>query len=53
MPSKIEDTMIDLKQNNEIVGKLIIINNEQEIIQQMKMELALTIGLIFGLFTDL
>ena len=42
--------MIDLKQNNEIVGKLIISNNEQEIIQQMKMELALTISLIFGLF---
>ena len=42
--------MIDLKQNNEIVGKLIISNNEQDIIQQMKMELALTISLIFGLF---
>ena len=46
---KNRDTMIDLKQNNEIVGKLIITNNEQEIIQQMKTELALTIGLIFGL----
>ena len=47
---KNRDTMIDLKQNNEIVGKLIISNNEQDIIQQMKMELALTISLIFGLF---
>ena len=47
---KSKDTMIDLKQNNEIVGKLIISNNEQDIIQQMKMELALTISLIFGLF---
>ena len=46
---KNRDTMIDLKQNNEIVGKLIISNNEQEIIQQMKRELALTISLIFGL----
>ena len=46
---KNRDTMIDLKQNDEIVGKLIITNNEQEIIQQMKTELALTIGLIFGL----
>jgi signal transduction histidine kinase len=45
---KNKDTMIDLKQNNEIVGKLIIHNNEQEIIQQMKMELVITISLIFG-----
>ena len=37
---KNKDTIIDLKQNNEIVGKLIIRNNEQEIMQQMKMELA-------------
>ena len=41
--------MIDLKQNNEIVGKIIIHNNEQEMIQQMKTELAITISLIFGL----
>ena len=47
---KSKEIMIDLKQNNEIVGKLIISNNEQDIIQQMKMELALTIILIFCLF---
>ena len=46
---KNRDIMIDLKQNNEIVGKLIINNNEQEIIQHMKMELALIHSLIFGL----
>ena len=28
---KNKDTMIDLKQNNEIVGKLILRNNEQDI----------------------
>ena len=33
---KSKEIMIDLKQNNEIVGKLIISNNEQDIIQQMK-----------------
>lgn len=46
---KNRDTIIDVMQNNEVVGKLIIRNNEQEIIQQMKRELALSISLIFGL----
>ncbi|MFC7687358.1 ATP-binding protein [Ureibacillus sp. GCM10028918] len=47
---KNRDTFIDLRQNNEIVGKLIIRNNEQEIMQQMKRELITSISLIFGLF---
>ena len=46
---KNKDTIIDLKQNNEIVGKIIISNNEQEIVQQMKSELVISISLIFGL----
>jgi histidine kinase len=47
---KNRDILIDLKQNNEIVGKLVIRNNEQEIVQQMKRELVTSISLIFGLF---
>ncbi|KMY28532.1 histidine kinase [Lysinibacillus xylanilyticus] len=46
---KNRDTFIDLKQNNEIVGKVIICNNEQEIVEQMKNELITSISLIFGL----
>ena len=46
---KNRDIFIDLKQNNEIVGKIIIRNNEQEIVQQMKSELVTSISLIFGL----
>ncbi|MCC3357825.1 HAMP domain-containing sensor histidine kinase [Bacillus sp. REN16] len=46
---KNRDTIIDLKQNNEIVGKIIIHNNELEIIEQMKSELITTTSLIFGL----
>lgn len=46
---KNRDTFIDLKQNNEIMGKIIIRNNEQEIVQQMKSELVTSISLIFGL----
>ncbi|MFJ8065325.1 ATP-binding protein [Psychrobacillus sp. NPDC096426] len=46
---KNRDTLIDLKQNNEIVGKIIIRNNEQEIVEQMKSELVTSISLIFGL----
>ncbi|MGE6516048.1 HAMP domain-containing sensor histidine kinase [Lysinibacillus sphaericus] len=46
---KNRDTFIDLKQNNEIVGKVIISNNEQEIVEQMKNELVTSISLIFGL----
>ena len=40
------DTLIDLQQNNQIVGKLIIYNNEQEIVQQMKRELITSVTLI-------
>lgn len=47
---KNKDTIIDLKQDSEIVGKIIIYNNEKEIMQQMKSELAISISLIFGLF---
>lgn len=46
---KNRDTLIDLKQNNEIVGKLMIRNNEQEIVQQMKKDLVTFISLIVGL----
>ncbi|MFJ5565355.1 HAMP domain-containing sensor histidine kinase [Lysinibacillus xylanilyticus] len=46
---KNRDTFIDLKQNNEIVGKVIICNNEQEIVEQMKNELITSISSIFGL----
>lgn len=43
------DTIIDLKENNEIVGKLIIRNSQQEIVQEMKRELVTSISLILGL----
>ncbi|MBB4822896.1 signal transduction histidine kinase [Sporosarcina luteola] len=46
---KNKDTIIDVKQHNEIVGKLIIRNNEQEIIQQLKSELVTFIVLLFAL----
>ncbi|QTD40452.1 HAMP domain-containing sensor histidine kinase [Sporosarcina sp. Te-1] len=46
---KNKDTIIDVKQNNEIVGKLIIHNNEQEIIQQLKSELVTFTVLLFVL----
>lgn len=44
------DTFIDVKKNNEIVGKVIIPNNEQEIVHEMKHELIMSISLIFGIF---
>ncbi|MGG0718157.1 HAMP domain-containing sensor histidine kinase [Robertmurraya massiliosenegalensis] len=44
------DTFIDVKKNNEIVGKVIIPNNEQEIVHEMKHELIIFISLIFGIF---
>lgn len=46
---KNRDTFIDLKQNNEIVGKLIIRNNEKDIVEQLKSELITSISLILGL----
>ncbi|WP_338787626.1 HAMP domain-containing sensor histidine kinase [Metabacillus sp. FJAT-53654] len=45
---KNRDTIIDLKQDDESVGKIIIHNNEQEIVQQMKSELVTFVSLIFG-----
>ncbi len=46
---KNRDTVIDVKQDNEIVGKIIIPSNEQNSVQQMKSELVISISLIFGL----
>lgn len=46
---KNRDTLIDLKLNNEVVGKIIIHSSEQEIVEQMKRELVISISLIFGL----
>ncbi|ATP39864.1 two-component sensor histidine kinase [Solibacillus sp. R5-41] len=46
---KNRDTFIDLKRNNVIIGKIIIRNNELEIIEQMKSDLVTSISLIFGL----
>ncbi|MDR4887805.1 HAMP domain-containing sensor histidine kinase [Fredinandcohnia sp. QZ13] len=43
------DILIDLKQNNEIVGKIVIQNNEKEMVQQQKSELVTLLSLIFGL----
>lgn len=47
---KNRDTMIDLEQNNKIVGKIIFLNREQEKVQQMKKELVTSISLIFVIF---
>lgn len=38
---------MDVKKDNEIVGKIIIHNNEQEIVEQMKSELVKSILVIF------
>ncbi len=46
---KNRDTFIDLKHNNMIVGKIIIRNNEQEIVGKMKSELVTFISLTLGL----
>ena len=46
---KNRDTFIDLKQNNEIVGKIIISNDQQEIMEQMKNDLFTFISLFLGL----
>lgn len=47
---KNKDTIIDIKSDNGIVGKVIIRNNEQAVMKQMKEELITAISLIFGLF---
>ncbi len=46
---KNRDTVIDVRQNNEIVGKLIFHHDEQKMVEQMKSELVLSVSLIFGL----
>ena len=46
---KNRDTVIDLKQNNEIVGKIIIHNKEHDIVKQMKNELITVLSIIFSL----
>lgn len=43
------DTILDVKQNDEVVGKIIIRNNDQEIIQQMKKDLLISFSFIVGL----
>ncbi|GIN63644.1 hypothetical protein J27TS8_36370 [Robertmurraya siralis] len=46
---KNRDLFIDLQKDNELVGKLIIRNNEQELVQQMKWELLLFVIFFVGL----
>lgn len=46
---KNRDTVIDVEQNDKIVGKIIIRNDVQELLQQMKNELIVSISLIFSL----
>lgn len=46
---KNRDTIIDLKLHDEVVGKVIIFNNEQQLVEQMKSELGTFIILIFSL----
>ncbi|WP_062105536.1 HAMP domain-containing sensor histidine kinase [Bacillus niameyensis] len=46
---KNRDTIIDVRKNGEIVGKVILYNDEKEIIQQMKSELTVSVSLIMGL----
>ncbi|SEN93620.1 Signal transduction histidine kinase [Amphibacillus marinus] len=46
---KNRDTLIDLQQNNEVVGKLIIQNDAQSIVVRMKRDLIIAVTLILGL----
>lgn len=46
---KNRDTIIDLKLHDEVVGKVIILNNEQQLVEQMKSELGTFIILVFSL----
>ncbi|MGE8206049.1 HAMP domain-containing sensor histidine kinase [Heyndrickxia sp. NPDC080065] len=46
---KNRDSIIDVFQKDEVVGKIIIHNNEQEIVQKMKKELVVSFVLIVGL----
>lgn len=45
---KNRDSIVDVMQKDEIVGKIIIHNNEQEIVQKMKNELVTSFILIVG-----
>lgn len=48
---KNRDGLIDIKQDDEVVGKVVLKNNEQELMSQLKRELSQSIGLILsGLF---
>ena len=46
---KNRDTIMDVKKNNEVVGKLIIHNNEQNLVQQMKNEFITVHSIIFSI----
>lgn len=46
---KNRDIIVDLKQEETFVGKIIIKNNEQEILKKMKSELTFSISIIIGL----
>lgn len=46
---KNRDSIIDVMQNGEVVGKIIIRNNDQEIVRKMKKELVTSFCLIVGL----
>jgi len=46
---KKKDTIVDVKQGSEIVGKLILHKHEQEVIQQLKSELVMFIVWLFVL----
>ena len=50
---KNKDIIIDLKNENERVGKVIIHNNEQEVVEQMKKELVTVISLVFVLLMSI
>ncbi|MBD3108905.1 HAMP domain-containing histidine kinase [Bacillus sp. AGMB 02131] len=50
---KNKDTIIDLKKDNEIIGKLVIRHNEQEMFEQMKSELIISISVIFVLIMSI
>ncbi|MFJ7952702.1 ATP-binding protein [Lysinibacillus sp. NPDC096418] len=46
---KNRDSIVDVMQNDEVVGKIIIHNNEREIVRKMKKELVTSFCLIVGL----
>lgn len=46
---KNRDSIIDVMQNDEVAGKIIIRNNEKDIVQEMKKELVTSFSLIIGL----